>query len=130
MHGGAGAGTGVYLAMHSTGSDPWLIYRRLLRGFEGEGIGAGDKLFRKRRIRMVMHEILHLLIWCTVINYAILILWFGVFVWAHDWLYRVHSRWFKVPVETFGLDTLWRDRGLQDRHFAVYLVPLIAVHFI
>ena len=28
------------------------------------------------------------------INYAILIVWFSVFVFAHDWLYRMHSRWF------------------------------------
>lgn len=34
-------------------------------------------------------------------NLGVLLLWFGVFVFAHDWMYRIHSRWFKIPIETF-----------------------------
>lgn len=26
------------------------------------------------------------LLWCTVINYGILLVWFLVFVFAHDWI--------------------------------------------
>ena len=43
------------------------------------------------------------LLWSTLINYAILMVWFGVFVFAHDWLYGIHNRWFKMPVETFDI---------------------------
>ncbi|MEA3188734.1 MAG: hypothetical protein QOD99_2564 [Chthoniobacter sp.] len=39
--------------------------------------------------------------WCTIINLGILYLWFGVFVFAHDRLFRLHGRWFKIPVEKF-----------------------------
>ncbi len=48
-----------------------------------------------------MHLALHILIWCTLINYAILLVWFLVFIFAHDWFYRMHSRWFRISVETF-----------------------------
>jgi hypothetical protein len=41
------------------------------------------------------------LAWCAVINYALLLLWFLVFSLAHDWLYRVHGKWFTVSVENF-----------------------------
>ena len=41
------------------------------------------------------------LLWCLVINYAVLVVWFLVFLLAHDWLYRLHSRWFRIPVEQF-----------------------------
>ena len=34
-------------------------------------------------------------------NYAVLIWWFLVFRFAHDWIYRVHSQWFPMPIETF-----------------------------
>ncbi len=79
---------------------------------------------------MVMHEILHLLIWCTVINYAILFVWFGVFIFAHDWLYRMHTRWFKLSPEAFD--------AIHYGGIAVYklgillfcLVPLIAIHLV
>jgi len=41
------------------------------------------------------------LVWCTGINYGILVVWFAVFVLAHDALYRLHTRWFRLSVETF-----------------------------
>ncbi|MDO9270776.1 MAG: hypothetical protein Q7T96_16860 [Methylobacter sp.] len=42
-----------------------------------------------------------LLIDSLAFNYVILILWFGVFSLAHDSMYRLHSRWFRLSVETF-----------------------------
>jgi len=41
------------------------------------------------------------LLWCMVINYVILLGWFGAFVFAHSWMYRLHSRWFRIPEERF-----------------------------
>lgn len=42
-----------------------------------------------------------LLLYSLVFNYTILIIWFGVFSLAHEPLYRLHSRWFSLSVETF-----------------------------
>jgi hypothetical protein len=42
-----------------------------------------------------------LLLYSLAFNYAILIIWFGVFSLAHDAMYRLHSRWFSLSVETF-----------------------------
>jgi hypothetical protein len=39
--------------------------------------------------------------WCTVINLVVLLLWFLAFSRAHDLLYRVHGRWFRISKETF-----------------------------
>ncbi len=77
-----------------------------------------------------MHDALHILIWCTVINYAMLLIWFGVFTFAHDWIYRLHSRWFKLSVETY--DTLnYAGMGIYKLLIIVFnLVPLIALHFV
>ena len=50
---------------------------------------------------MTVEIIRDLLAWCAVINYALLLLWFLVFSLAHDWLYRVHGKWFTVSVENF-----------------------------
>ena len=41
------------------------------------------------------------LAWCSVINIGLLLWWFLFFVQAHDWMYRFHSKWFKVSVEEF-----------------------------
>jgi hypothetical protein len=41
------------------------------------------------------------LLWCTVINYGILLAWFLVFMLAHDWMRRLHGRWFRLSDEQF-----------------------------
>jgi hypothetical protein len=41
------------------------------------------------------------LLWCTVINYGLLILWFIVFALRHDWLHRLWGRWFHLSREQF-----------------------------
>lgn len=40
-------------------------------------------------------------LWCAIINYGILLLWFLLFAFAHDWLERLHGRWFRLPREQF-----------------------------
>ena len=76
---------------------------------------------------MTIDQLQTFLIWCAGVNYAILIVWFGVFWFAHDWLFRMHSRWFKLSVEMFD--------ALNYAGVAIYkigillfvLVPLIAL---
>ncbi|MHB1082495.1 MAG: DUF6868 family protein [Prosthecobacter sp.] len=41
------------------------------------------------------------LLGCLGINYGILLLWFLAFTLAHDTLYRLHARWFRISVEQF-----------------------------
>lgn len=77
-----------------------------------------------------MHEALHFLIWCTVIDYAILFIWFGAFVFVHDRLYRMHSRWFKVSVETFDAIHYGGLAVFKLLILVFNLVPLIALHFV
>jgi len=41
------------------------------------------------------------LLWCTLIDYGILLVWWLFFMLAHDWMYRLHSRWFHLSREQF-----------------------------
>jgi hypothetical protein len=41
------------------------------------------------------------LLGCTVINYGLLLVWFLVFVFAHDWILRIHGRWFRLSRDQF-----------------------------
>ena len=41
------------------------------------------------------------LLWCTVINYGVLLVWWLFFLLAHDWMYGLHGLWFHLPVEQF-----------------------------
>ena len=50
---------------------------------------------------MNVHEIKEVLLWCVGINYALLLIWVGIFMRAHDGRCRMHTRWFKLSAETF-----------------------------
>lgn len=79
---------------------------------------------------MTVSELKDFLLWSTVINYGLLLLWFGVFTCAHDWLYRAHTRWFKLSCDQFD--------ALNYAGVAIYkigvillnLVPLLALHIV
>jgi len=43
----------------------------------------------------------HLLLWCTIINYGILLVWFLFFTIGHDWIQRLHGRWFRLSNDQF-----------------------------
>jgi hypothetical protein len=79
---------------------------------------------------MAINDIKNVLLWCLGVNYAVLIIWFCAFVFAHNWMYGLHSRWFKLSVEIFD--------AIHYAGLAVYkigillfnLVPLIALYFL
>ena len=76
---------------------------------------------------MTIHEIKNILLWCVVLNYLVLFIWFGLFIFVHDSMYQLHSRWFKISVEFFD--------SIHYAGMAVYkvgillfaLVPLLAL---
>ena len=77
---------------------------------------------------MYINEIRDILLWCVGINYGILIIWFGCFMRAHDWLYRLHVRWFKLSNQTF--DTI-HYAGMAAYKIGIMLfnlVPLLALY--
>ncbi len=50
---------------------------------------------------MSIEMIRGVLAWSAVINFGLLLWWFLFFIFAHDWLYRLHGKWFKLRKEQF-----------------------------
>jgi len=78
---------------------------------------------------MHMHEaaLLPFLLRCAAINYAILLAWFTVFVFAHDWLYRLHSRWFGMSRETFDAINYGGVAAYKIGILLFIVVPILAL---
>jgi len=76
---------------------------------------------------MTLSEIKEILLWCTCINYAILFVWFGIFIVAHDWLYRLHACFFMLSDETFDAVHYGGMAVYKIGILLLNLVPLIAV---
>jgi hypothetical protein len=68
------------------------------------------------------------LLWCPVINYALLMIWFLLYVLPHGWLYRLWGRWFRLTAEQF--DTL-NFAGIVLYKLGILLlnlVPFVALY--
>ncbi len=50
---------------------------------------------------MTTATLANFLFWCAVVNYVILIVWFVAMLAAHDFVYKLHSRWFRLTEESF-----------------------------
>jgi len=76
---------------------------------------------------MTTDRIREVLLWCLGLNYAVLLLWFGAFVLAHDGMYRLHRRWFTLSVETFDAVHYAGLAAYKIGILLLNLVPLVAL---
>ena len=79
---------------------------------------------------MAADELREVLLWCVAINYAVLLLWFGVFTLAHDWVYRMHSRWFRLSPDMFDALNYAGVAVYKIGIILFFVVPLIALHLV
>jgi len=79
---------------------------------------------------MSFESVRRALLWCALLNYGILVVWFLFFMLAHDWMYLFHSRWFHISVEQFDL---LHYAGMSIYKIGILLVnvvPFVAVHIV
>ncbi len=70
------------------------------------------------------------LLWCFIINIGILLWWFLFFALAHDWMYKIHGKWFKLSVDKF--DTI-HYAGMAFFKICIFLfniVPYFALRIV
>jgi len=65
--------------------------------------------------------------WCTVVNYAVLLVWFAVFTIAHDWMYRLHGQWFLLTPEQFDAVHYGAMAVYKTGVLLLNLVPYLAM---
>jgi len=69
-------------------------------------------------------------LWCSVINFSILMWWFAFIVLARDWVFRVHSRWFKISTEELNSFHYKAMAAYKIAIFMLNIVPYIALRII
>jgi hypothetical protein len=42
-------------------------------------------------------------LWCTIINYGLLLWWSFLFMFAHDWMFRLWAKLLRVSAEQFNV---------------------------
>ena len=70
------------------------------------------------------------LLWCTVINYGVLVVWFLAFVLAHDWVQGLHGGWFRLSRDQFDALHYAGMSMFKIGIMLLNLVPLIALSIV
>jgi hypothetical protein len=70
------------------------------------------------------------LLWSAVINYGILIVWWALFMAAHDWLLNINRRLIRLSPEYFDLINICGTALYKLGIILFNLVPAIALFII
>jgi len=65
--------------------------------------------------------------WCTIINWGVLLFAFLMCAMAGDWIYRMHSRWFPISREAFNVTLYAFIGGYKLLIFVFCLVPYLTL---
>ncbi|HYG13749.1 MAG TPA: hypothetical protein VD885_06355 [Methylophilaceae bacterium] len=76
---------------------------------------------------MMLQTISSALLWGAVLNYGVLLIWFLGFSLMHDPLYRLHRRWFALPIERFDAIHYTGMAGYKIAILLFFLVPWLAL---
>lgn len=79
---------------------------------------------------MTLETIRAMLGWCTLINWAWLLIWFLMVRGAHDWVYGIHSKMFDVSVEKFDEINYRAIITYKVAVFVFNFVPYLALRII
>ena len=78
---------------------------------------------------MTVDVVRNFFLWCTVINYLVLVVWFLLLVLPHQWLYRLWGKWFRLTAEQF--DAINFAGTLYKLGILLFnLVPYVAVRIV
>ncbi len=68
--------------------------------------------------------------WCSILNVGLLVFAFLITAFAGDFIYRIHSRWYPIPRETFNV-VLYSFIGAYKIFVYVFnIVPWVALEII
>jgi hypothetical protein len=69
-------------------------------------------------------------LWCTVINFGLLLVWGLLFRLAHDGLFRLWGKWVRVSVEQFDILNIAGITLYKMGVLLFNLVPCIVIYII
>ena len=70
------------------------------------------------------------LLWNTIINYGVLLVWFLVFVAVHAWMRQLHSKWFRMSDEQFDMLHYFGMAIYKVGILLLNLVPFLVLTFL
>ena len=76
---------------------------------------------------MDIQTLTDVLMWCTLMNFVLLCLFGLIMLFGANGVYRLHSKWFSIPRETFDV-LIYSFLGIYKFMFFFFnLIPFLAL---
>jgi hypothetical protein len=69
-------------------------------------------------------------LWCSVINYAVLLLWVAIALFGRNGVLRLWGRWFRISPEQFDMLNIGGITLYKTGIILFNLVPCIALYLV
>lgn len=79
---------------------------------------------------MTIELLRNILGWCAVMNLGLLLWWALFFMFAHDFVYRLHGKWFKLSAERFDAIHYTGMAFFKIAIFVFNIVPYFALRIV
>ncbi|MBI9020444.1 MAG: hypothetical protein JEZ10_04225 [Verrucomicrobia bacterium] len=79
---------------------------------------------------MTVQTLREFFMWCSIINFSLLMITFAMCAFAADWIYKMHSKWFSISRVAFNT-ILYSFLGIfKVLVLVLNIVPWIALSLI
>lgn len=78
---------------------------------------------------MDLEFILKILGWCTAINIILLSIWLLFFMFAHNWMYNMHKKWFALSLDKFDAIHYLLMGFFKTITIIFFLVPYLVMRY-
>ena len=79
---------------------------------------------------MAVEIVRDVLAWCSVINIVLLLFWVLWLKFAHDFVYKIHGKWFKLSEEKFDSTHYTGMLFFKICIFVFNIVPYLALRIV
>ena len=79
---------------------------------------------------ITIKELADILLWSAIVNYVVLTIWWLFLMFARDWMYQLHGRWFQLTHNQFDCLHYALLGGYKLGIFLLFLGPWIAIQVV
>jgi len=78
----------------------------------------------------LLDRVADIFLWCFLLSFSLLLLWFVFYLLAGDWAYRIHAGWFELSRRDFTLLNYWGIAFTKICAIIFFLFPYISIKLV
>ena len=78
----------------------------------------------------LLDRVADILLWCFLLSFALLLLWFVFYLLAGNWAYSIHAGWFELNKRDFALVNYWGMAFTKVFAIMIFLLPYLSIKLV